>query len=372
MVEILAQWLRRLRLLLRAGPLPMNVRPHPGTSSWTFRLRLRLSDRNRLKLCGTTYRIQGTQGRATVDVSPWPDPLKPIEDSEWIVFKGTSGSEDEARREGAILIDQLRRAFARLRVTAELGKAPRGGFTAYGRKLIADATGRTILDDVHGLMVYRTDDNPQFLSLGTPRMFVTQSEWRVEQTLTAAFGQPLSTEEQIAWDLFSGSAFEYSANARLLLLVMAVETLLTPPGRSPSALALVERLIATTEGEATLSRRERDSLLGSLRWLRKESITQSGIMLMDRRLNGRTYGGRTAIDIWQDAYNTRSTLAHGRQAPQDVVEGLGGHMFEIVGDLLSGSLLTFEPNAPQQTTDCGTPQFGSSLPMKPGRKRRDY
>lgn len=310
---------------------------------WTFRLRIRLHESCQLRLGGVEQVLAAGPGLDSVVVSAWPKG-GPIEKSTWLLFKGTASSEDEGWKRGDVLTDRLRRAFARLRVAAELGKPSTGGLTDYGHDAFAQTVGATVLDDMHGLMVYPTDLQPKFFSIGRANLIVGQAEWRFTQTLAAAGQDPTNRRERIAFDLYSASLFENSAGARLMTLVMALETLLSPPDRSPQAIAHVDRLITETRGNTALSDSEQDSLVGSLRWLRRESITKSGILFMRERLADRRYGaGLSAEHVWKDAYDLRSSLAHGRNVSSVSVERVAGQLFEAVGDLLSGKLLAFEP-----------------------------
>ena len=92
--------------------------------------------------------------------------------------------------------------------------------------------------------------------------------------------------------------------------------------------------------------------MSSLLWLRRESITTSGTLFMRARLNGRSYGSpkHSAEQVWKTAYKLRSTLTHGRRADLAEVDRIAGLMFQVVGDLLSGDLLAFDP-APRPATE---------------------
>jgi hypothetical protein len=90
---------------------------------------------------------------------------------------------------GELLSDLLRRTFARLRMAAELGKEPAGVITDEGRKLLSGNDG--LLDDVHGLMVYRTKPRPRFFSGGFANTTVgrhgdlSRHSWRQAETRIA-------------------------------------------------------------------------------------------------------------------------------------------------------------------------------------------
>lgn len=56
---------------------------------------------------------------------------------------------------------------------------------------------------------------------------------------------------------------------------------------------------------------ERASLLGSLGWLRYESISGAGRRLIEQRLPDRTFGGVKASQFFAIVYDLRSRLVHG-------------------------------------------------------------
>lgn len=128
------------------------------------------------------------------------------------------------------------------------------------------------------------------------------------------------------------------------MLVMAIEALLEPACRSTEATAHVEDLIRATKGRANLSERQRSSLMGSLRWLRFESINQTGRKLAEDRLGGRTYAGRKPGPFFSYCYDLRSKLVHALDTlpTRDEIATAAAHLEVFVSDLLSGKLLEVE------------------------------
>ena len=158
------------------------------------------------------------------------------------------------------------------------------------------AASQPVLDDEHGLMVYRTEPTPRFVSVGATILKLSAQGARLRTALAAAVKrrERVTEREEVAYNLFSASFFDSSPDARLILLVMAVESLLHPADRSAAARSHVARLIETTHASTELDAQERDSLVGSLRWLQKESITASGTELVRATLGDRTYGEESA------------------------------------------------------------------------------
>lgn len=152
----------------------------------------------------------------------------------------------------------------------------------------------------------------------------------------AELDEPLEQAERLAFDLFSASFFQPSADARLLMLTMAVESLLDLQRRSDAARAHVGDLIAATQLNPDLTEAERNSMCGSLTWLLEESIGQAGRRLA-KTLEPRTYDDLRPAAFFDRCYEARSRLVHGRgQRPdRSAVDMLAAHLEIVVGDLLS-------------------------------------
>lgn len=140
--------------------------------------------------------------------------------------------------------------------------------------------------------------------------------------------------------LFNASFFQPTADSRFLVLVMAVEALIEPVSRSPEGLEHVDRLIEQTRA-ATLPGVDKDSMIGALQWLRRESINQAGKRLASMRLGGRLYSGRAAPEFFSYCYQLRSNLVHGN-LPIPTFEEVGNVacILEVfVSDLLTSPIL---------------------------------
>lgn len=168
----------------------------------------------------------------------------------------------------------------------------------------------------------------------------------------AEVDDPMAPRERPAFELYSGSFFQPPAHVRLLMLTMAVETLLVLQPRSADAQAHVQRLIDATAA-ADLDQSERDSLRGSLKWLRDESIGQAGQQLA-KTLEPRRYADMTPDAFFTKCYAMRSELVHGHLPRPDWSDvGLLAAQLEVfVGHLLSGALLRSFPDYSQAPGGC--------------------
>lgn len=268
-----------------------------------------------------------------------------IQDTDQLVLIGSGYlTESDAYNAGLRLRDALMVALARVRVGADFGfRAAKSMFTQHGLKWIEEQFGQRVLNNVHGLMVFQSESKPSFVQTN-PKVRYAASAERFMSALTQAIAlQPQITERDVlAYTLFNASFFQPSADSRFMLLVMSIEALIEPALRSSDAQEHVTSLIEQTKSSA-LPAEERRSMLGSLEWLRQESINQAGKRLVTERLRGRVYGDRTASKFFTDCYQMRSNLVHGN-LPTPTFEAVcrAASMLEVfVSDLLTCPILGY-------------------------------
>ncbi|MHB8790997.1 MAG: hypothetical protein ACYDBT_14090 [Desulfobulbaceae bacterium] len=178
-------------------------------------------------------------------------------------------------------------------------------------KKILDEQGIRIINDAWGLMVYETEPQPLFSSAsGDIGVLIPEKQFiRIFGSALDA-PEPLTSHEQVALDFFNASFFQKSADSRMLMLMMALEALLDPAPRSEAGLAHVEQLIVATEASTALEPDEKASIVGTLRFMRRESIRQTGLKLVDQ-LGDRVYMEMQSRAFFDYCYNLRSALVHG-------------------------------------------------------------
>ncbi len=236
----------------------------------------------------------------------------------------------------------LQKAFSRVNIGADFGgRAPTSSFTTHGLKLLEGETGQRVLNDVHGISVFECEPPPRFAKMEIGGISVGRNADRLVKVLAAAVerGLEMGAREELAYDLYSASFSEASADARLAMLMMAVETLIQPESRPAAVLEHVDRLIAETQA-SELPQAEINSIIGTLRWVREESIGQAGRKLA-RRLANRRYMNELPDDFFTNCYTLRSRLFHG-YVPRPTREEVGSRaapLEQFVGDLLSLELL---------------------------------
>lgn len=312
----------------------------PHHETWCFRIRLHVAP-----ISGLT----GDQAELSLDESETVilrsgDLPKPLGDTEtWLVLG--SGFEDAAAAVDAAgyWSGILELVFARLRIGADFGRrAAQGGFTAAGLDWVASQarTDRPFLNDTHGTIVYPCEPRPMFARMGPGQGRVLQSPETLQAATRSAvrLGVRPSDVESLAFDLFGASFFELNQDARFLMLMMSLETMIKPQSRPQEVRRHVDSLIASTL-ESGLSTNQIQSIKGSLEWLYDESIGQAG-----RRLAGtlepRRYGESSPTAFFTTCYQLRSQLVHGThpRPARDEVGRLAANLEVFVADLLAGAL----------------------------------
>jgi hypothetical protein len=309
--------------------------------SYTFRIRFNratatpiLTDAPEIQLTapesGISLALRATSGK----------PLK--EDEQWALVGEGYGSERSAWEAGRRIQDILAVVLAKLRIGANFGnRAPIHGqfiktqFTPEGlrqtQQLLKD---ERHLNDDPGLSVYLSEPKPKFI-VWPMQVFWAKDPENFKDTFSGlAPERALTSRERVAFELFFASFFQSSADVRLLLLVMAVEALIEPRPKSTEAVAYVDDFITRIKCSAILEP-EKSSLIGSLQYIRDESITQAGKRLVERILGDAIYEGRSAPVFFSYCYNLRSRLVHGKTPSLEEISQIGAPLEVFVSDLLT-------------------------------------
>lgn len=310
---------------------------------FSFRVRFIKSPHTTLNIDSHTWALPFLDKRASVALSA----LKPdttIQKSPELVLRADGWeSEQETSNEAQRYMQALILSLARVRVGADFGKrTPTGRFTIEGLKWLEQRQGQRMLNDMHGIMVFETEPQPRFASINASAVFGIPKE-RFERILLYALEHPrvLTDKERVSIELFHASFFQKMADARFLLLMMAIEALLVPAQRSSASIRHIETIIDLTQKSCTITPEERSSILGSLQPLRNESINKTGRKFVAERLGSRTYLNESAPAFFSNCYKLRSGLVHGESPfpSWEKVSGMVATLEVFVSDLLSGPLL---------------------------------
>lgn len=316
--------------------------------SFCFRLRFKLGDTVEIKTTSSQLVLSKDPSELVI-LKPRAQELT-LSDARQLILSGERyGSEEEASEAAVRWRAHLQAALARCNVGADFGeRAPQGAFTQHGLAMVAGESGSRVLNDVHGTSVFACEPQPVFASMGPFRAKVGKPAERLSEAIRSARqrGVALSDREQLAYDLYSASFFQSSADARFVLLMMALETLLDPQDRSPEVLAHVDTLLAATR-RSGLPDNEVNSIVGSLTYMRKESIGQAGRRLV-QALGERRYMDERPTQFFTRCYAMRSQLVHGHYPlpTRTEVDRRAASLELFVSHLLSGELLITIPTRP--------------------------
>ena len=310
--------------------------------TYSFRIRFNRSQIKTIQLETSKLPIPVVDERLSIALLAQKEDMTFLESEQLALMGSGYDSDDEAELAGRQFQNVLMVALARVRIGADFGyRAAKSIVTNQGLKWLEEKLGQKVLHDNHGLMVFSSNPKPRFASFNakatigvSPDAFLNA----IEQTI--AIQPQISDKELLAYTLFNASFFQPTADSRFLLLVMAVEALLEPANRSKVTQEHISSLIKQTKNSALILD-ERNSILGSLRWLYRESINQAGKRLSSERLGVRTYGNKIAADFFSYCYQLRSNLVHGNQPVPtfDEIANVVGQLEVFVSDLLTGPIL---------------------------------
>jgi Apea-like HEPN len=258
--------------------------------------------------------------------------------TELVLVQNGYDTRSAATSAGRRYQDALLLTLARHRIGADFGaRTPGGSWTEYGLSWLEQQVGGRVLNNAPGLSVFATDPWPKFATFEPKGVRGEDpNSFRDTFQIAASIALNLSERHRLALSLFNSSFFQDTQDSRFLLLMMTIEALIEPLARAPQAQKHVQSLIDQTK-EAELEKRERESIIGALRWLTNESISSTGQLLVDSRLNGRTYAGRPPGKFFKHCYNLRSSLVHGNlpYPTFDDVRKAIGDLELMVADLIS-------------------------------------
>jgi hypothetical protein len=303
-----------------------------GGSALTFRFEF--SGKGRLGSGRTTIALPA-QADTAQEVSIQTSGGGQIRDeAEFLLIGKGFGSAGDAIESGIRWRDYLQKALAYRRVAADFGDREE---TEDGLANLIERDGDRWADDSFGVQVFECEPWPRFGRVLPGSVFTTPSEEQLLEAIGLAVERDarMSRTERLAFDIYSASFRESAADARLVTLMMAVETLLDRQSRSDAAIGHVDKLIAFTQ-QSDLPPGEIESLLSGLKDFRKESISSAGRRAA-KALGRRYYMRESPAGFFTACYKIRSKLVHGAipRPSQNEVSARAEALRHFVGDLLT-------------------------------------
>jgi hypothetical protein len=234
------------------------------------------------------------------------------ESTKFIIVSGGYDSEEIALTSAKEIKKAVLCFGTKYRLGVDVGKdKANGGFSKYVKDKILVEHGLKIIDNVHGISVYTEDYPTSYVTLAgvgllNPRQNVYFAE---EVCKLIPIANIVDEKIRLGMELLTSSYFESSTRSRFVTLVFSAESIANPEKRSDSSIALVNELLTSVK-TSKINSQERDSLLGSLSWLKNDSISQCLRKMTNKYLPNKIYGGLKSDKFISKCYEARSTLVH--------------------------------------------------------------
>lgn len=308
-------------------------------SLWGFRIRLELPDKIRIEspdkvLTFRDEQVGGFELRAAY--------IESLKDAETLTLRADGFASSELAEQAAVRCRGLvEKAFALSNIGADFGdRAAHGHLTTAGQEMLGHGEEAQVLNDVHGVQVFEIDPPPRFAGFHIDGIQVGRGVEQFKASVLRAIEADavMSGRERLAYDLFSASHSLSNPDARFVMLMMAVETLIDPQPRAAEVQAHVNDLTKAT-AESDLPINEKASIKSTLDWLQQESIGQAGSRLAES-LEDQEYVGEASKNFFRSCYDLRSALVHGANPRPSwaTVNARVGALEEFVKDLLTRDL----------------------------------
>jgi hypothetical protein len=246
-----------------------------------------------------------------------------------IGFETTTAAEDAGPRfEGA-----LKRALMAIGIGGDFGaRTPQGVVTPAGLDLVEKQLGEPAAQEHLGVHIYKVGARPRYVGFSATPTVRRSVDRFVENLSTFAALDSLTPAQEIAYELFNTAQFvSSSADARFLLLFMSLEALIEQQQRPTEVGRLVDQYVELAEAREDLPDGDRRSIIGSLRWLRQESIRQAGLRFC-AELGDIDVDGWKPRDLYNECYDVRNGLTHpvGELPTWNEVSNLVGPLHRLV------------------------------------------
>lgn len=315
----------------------------PNDGSFTFRIRFNFPLTNRIETEDEVWLLAEEPNQVELRASTIG---KSIRDDQRVVIIGRGyATEEQATVAGEQWTASAMRSFAAQHLQADFGdRAAKSFFTKIALTEVSSSAGQPALNDIHGLMVYPSEPRPVLLGTGSITGIRGALGERVRATILHghAIGVTIDPEYRLAYDLFSAAAIEGAPDARLMMLMMALETIISQEPRPQESIDHIMTLRDITADSTKLAAGEKHSLDRILQELVRESVGKAGRRLA-KTLGKRRYMDESPVEFFNACYELRSTLAHGylNRPGRDVVGIRAASLELFVADLLAGPLIGF-------------------------------
>lgn len=232
--------------------------------------------------------------------------------TRFAVYSGGYSTELEALEYAQKLKDAVLCFGTKFRIGVDVGKNKASGFLAdHVKENIFDQQGIRIIDDIHGICAYSEEYPTSCFSMSATGLVNPKGAKYLTDEVFAILSSEhyLDAQIRLSMELLTSSFFESSPRARFLTLVLSAEAILAPDHRSLEVKKLIDELKDHAKS-SDITNKEKDSILGSLNWLYRDSISQSLIKMADTYLTHEVYDGLASKKFIKKCYEARSKLVH--------------------------------------------------------------
>lgn len=234
------------------------------------------------------------------------------DETKFCIHSGGYKSENEALNYGMEVKKAVLCYGAKFGLGVDVGKEKRG-FEVSG--LLTDKIlkehGVLMVPDIHGIAVYSEDHPISPVSMSARGTVDAKNAdfFQKEVCKILAKNPTLKPKIRLAMEILASSHFETTSRARFLALIQAAETLVKPSERCDRTRQLVDSFIEHTNS-SEINEEDKISILGSLNWLRYDSISQCLQKSAIENLQNREYSGMASEVFIKKCYDARSRLLH--------------------------------------------------------------
>lgn len=240
---------------------------------------------------------------------------KPSEE-ESVAFYGSGfDSEQDALGAGKKVKNALMLCSTKLRIGIDVGKD--NAVAGVSQTIIERERekGVNLVNDIHGLVVYSTDEPVEFIARSKATMQLKYSANKFFKEFETAYKlvDKFTDKQTLAIELYNQSFFENTIRARFLTLISVIECLATTEKISAQTVALIDEFIVSVEDKLEDDAYgERDDIINRLGYLKQESISSACRKII------RKYIGEEYVKRFKQLYNLRSNLVHRGAVSPDI------------------------------------------------------
>ena len=306
--------------------------------SYSYRIQIKLPPGYTLGLPKNVDSIMNIKNFNPIKVR-FPENVSNILEPAFISFISDNFiSPTEAEVEGEKVLNCIIRSFVKMQHGIDFGyDGPLSAFTDYGLQVFQQQFGvERLLPGKLGLSVYESFPTPQFITMNADISVSSPFENFVNAFTEVSTNNKIHNQKELlAIKLYNSSFFEVIAETRYLLLIMAIEVLIDCKPRNDEAIIFVDNLLEMVKTNSNLILNDKESMIGSLKWLKLQSIGQAGRELA-QKLGDKKYYNKAPSEFFTFCYSKRSQLVHGSSKTPDLSElgTLSAELQKFISDLI--------------------------------------